>query len=182
MWSVLPHALSQLMPVGPTQAPVTRLRAFSSPCTGGPQLPGRLMGPAVSRDVLKLEDECPGVLALRWDNCEAPLCSNQEVPSGMETTSPQWELVINTPSGGSHSLSALLPHIPVGASRAHIPNKLLACQCRRLRFDPWIWKIPWRRTWQPTSVFLSGQSHGQRSLGGYSPWECKGVRHNLKTK
>ena len=31
------------------------------------------------------------------------------------------------------------------------------------------WKIPWRRKWQPTPVFLPGESHGQRSLAGYSP-------------
>ena len=36
-------------------------------------------------------------------------------------------------------------------------------------FDPWVWKIPWRRKWQPTPVFLPGESHGQRSLVGYSP-------------
>ena len=35
---------------------------------------------------------------------------------------------------------------------------------------PWIGKIPWRRKWQPTSVFLPGGSHGQRSMEGYSPW------------
>ena len=34
-------------------------------------------------------------------------------------------------------------------------------------------KIPWRRAWQPTTVFLSGESHGQRSLAGYSPWGQK---------
>ena len=33
--------------------------------------------------------------------------------------------------------------------------------------------IPWRRTWQPTPVFLPAESHGQRSLAGYSPWGCK---------
>ena len=44
------------------------------------------------------------------------------------------------------------------------------CQCRRLRFDPWIGKVPWRRKWQPTPVFLPGESYGQRSLAGYSPW------------
>ena len=32
------------------------------------------------------------------------------------------------------------------------------------------WKIPWRRAWQPTPVFLPGESHGLRSLEGYSPW------------
>ena len=31
-------------------------------------------------------------------------------------------------------------------------------------------KILWRRAWQPTPVFLPGESHGQRSLAGYSPW------------
>ena len=39
--------------------------------------------------------------------------------------------------------------------------------------DPWVRKIPWRRKWQPTSVFLPGKSHGQRSLAGYSPWDLK---------
>ena len=37
----------------------------------------------------------------------------------------------------------------------------------------WVGKIPWRREWQPTPVFLSGELHGQRSLAGYSPWGCK---------
>ena len=36
-------------------------------------------------------------------------------------------------------------------------------------FDPWMGKNPWRRAWQPTPIFLSGESHGQRSLVGYSP-------------
>ena len=51
-----------------------------------------------------------------------------------------------------------------------------ACECRRHKrfgFDPWIRKIPWRRAWQPTPVFLPGESNGQRSLAGYSPWGCK---------
>ena len=34
--------------------------------------------------------------------------------------------------------------------------------------DPWVGKIPWRREWLPTPVFLPGESHGQRSLAGYS--------------
>ena len=48
-----------------------------------------------------------------------------------------------------------------------------ACQCRRCkrcRFNPWVGKIPWRRKWQPTSVFFAAESHGQRSLAGYGPW------------
>ena len=43
-------------------------------------------------------------------------------------------------------------------------------QCGRPEFNPWVGKIPWRRKWQPTPVFLTGKFHGQRSLVGYSPW------------
>ena len=43
-------------------------------------------------------------------------------------------------------------------------------KCRRHGFYPWVRKMPWRRKWQPTSVFLPGKSHGQRRLVGYSPW------------
>ena len=46
----------------------------------------------------------------------------------------------------------------------------MVLQCRRHRFDPLMGKIPWRREWPPTPVFLPGESHGQRSLAGYSPW------------
>ena len=40
-------------------------------------------------------------------------------------------------------------------------------------FDPWVRKISWRRAWQLTPVFLPGESHGQRSLAGYSTWGRK---------
>ena len=55
-----------------------------------------------------------------------------------------------------------------------LSGKESACQGRRCGFDSWVWKIPWRRAWQPTPVFLPGESHGQRSLAGYSPWGHKG--------
>ena len=54
-------------------------------------------------------------------------------------------------------------------------GKELTCQSKRLKrygFGPWVGKTPWRRKWQPTPVFLPGESHGRRSLGGYSPWSC----------
>ena len=63
---------------------------------------------------------------------------------------------------------SLLPWVrPDGTS-----GKEPTCQCRRsdrCGFDPWVGKIPWRRTWPPTPVFLPGESHGQRSLAVYSP-------------
>ena len=46
-------------------------------------------------------------------------------------------------------------------------------QHRRPGFIPWVQKIPWRRKWQPMLVFSPGESHGQRSLAGYSLWGRK---------
>ena len=51
-----------------------------------------------------------------------------------------------------------------------------ACQCRRhkrCQFNPWVGKIPWRRTWQPTPVFLPGESHGWGSLQVTVHWLSK---------
>ena len=62
---------------------------------------------------------------------------------------------------------------PGGAS-----GKEPVCQCwrhKRLGFHPWVRKIPWRRAWQPTPVFLPGESLGQRSLVGCSPLESQRV-------
>ena len=59
-----------------------------------------------------------------------------------------------------------------------LSGKESTCQCRRCMFDPWIRKIPWRRKWQPTPVFLPGKSYGQRSLAGCSPWSHKETRHS----
>ena len=60
---------------------------------------------------------------------------------------------------------------PEGLPRWHTA-KDPACQCRRHKrpgFDPWVGKIPQRRAWQPTPIFLPGESHEQRSLADYSP-------------
>ena len=76
---------------------------------------------------------------------------------------PQWNW--------KNSLDSSASGLPRWRSR-----KESACQCgrhRRCRFDPGDGKIPWRRRWQPTTVFSSGKSHGQRSLAGYSPWGYK---------
>ena len=56
-----------------------------------------------------------------------------------------------------------------GGTSGKGPN---ACQCRRhkrYKFDSWMGKIPWRRKWQPSPVFLPGESYGYRSLAGCSP-------------
>ena len=57
--------------------------------------------------------------------------------------------------------------LSLGLSR-WLSGKESTCQCTRR-----VGKIPWRRKWHPTPVFLPGEFHGQRSLAGYSPWSCK---------
>ena len=54
-----------------------------------------------------------------------------------------------------------------------LSDKDSTCRCRRYGFNPWVGKILWRRKWQPTSVYLPGKSHGQRSQASYSPWGHK---------
>ena len=64
-------------------------------------------------------------------------------------------------------------------------GKESACHClryKRLKFDHWVRKIPWRRKWQPTPVFLPGKSCGQRSLAGCSPWGCKELNTRAETE
>ena len=59
-----------------------------------------------------------------------------------------------------------------GSTRGKEPT----CQsrrCKRYVFDPWVGKILWRKTWQPTPVFFPRESHGQRNLLGYSPCCCR---------
>ena len=56
--------------------------------------------------------------------------------------------------------------------------KKSAWQCSRLGLYLWVEKIPWSWKWQPTPLFLPGQSHGQRSSASYSPWGYKRIGHN----
>ena len=63
---------------------------------------------------------------------------------------------------------------PYQSSRASqvalgVKNRLPVQEMRH-GFSPCVGKIPWRRAWQPTPVLLPGESHGWRSLAGYSPW------------
>ena len=66
-----------------------------------------------------------------------------------------------------------LPKEGKWASLVRLSGKESVCQYRRHRFKLWVGKMPSRRKWQPTSVFLPGKSHGERNLVGYSPWAHK---------
>ena len=65
-------------------------------------------------------------------------------------------------------------HIYSGLKHLVVKGPTCQSRCKRHRFDPWVGKIPWRREWLPTAVSMPGESHGRRSLVGYSPWGCKG--------
>ena len=75
-----------------------------------------------------------------------------------------------SPQSNSNSTWFCLLGFPGGSE-----GKESACNAGDPSSIPWSWvgKILWRRKWQPTPVFLPGESHGQRSLVGYSPWAAK---------
>ena len=79
------------------------------------------------------------------------------------TSDPQWVWCQNFKN--SKSLRPLISQV------AQMVENLPAM--RRPGFDPWVGKIPWRRAWQPTPVFLPGESCGQKSLAGCRPWAHK---------
>ena len=108
-----------------------------------------------------------------------PLSSSQK-PSSRELGSPALQVSLDLPPW--LSLSALwysiLPYlswfsicsISYWDAASWVAQMVeSACQCRALRFDPWVRKIPSRRAWQPTPLFVPGEVHGQRSLVSYSP-------------
>ena len=88
--------------------------------------------------------------------------------------------------GWKHSMNLYAMYLCLPTWKRGFPcwfsGKESACQCRRLGFNPWIRKSLWRRKWQRTPVFLTGESHGERILAGYRPWCPKTTGHNFATK
>ena len=69
----------------------------------------------------------------------------------------------------------------MGGFPGGLNGKKSTCQsrrCRRLRFDPWFGKVPWRRKWQPTPVLLLEKFHGQEEPGGLQSMRLQRVRHD----
>ena len=97
---------------------------------------------------------------------------------------PQEEMAKQAELSFLHSLSLQFSHLTI--FEATFPGgsevKVSACVClqyERPGFDSWVGKIHWRRKWQPTPVFFPGESHGRRSLVGYSP---QGVKESDMTE
>ena len=106
------------------------------------------------------------------------LCWEDSLEEGLTTYSSilAWRIPWIEETGGLQSVEsqraghnwATFTHFTLGSS-----GKEPSCQsrgCKRCEFDPWARKMPWRRAWQLTPVFLPGESHGQRSLTSYGPW------------
>ena len=113
----------------------------------------------------------PEISAVCWSP-DPPLAAAGASQGGRDLGSP----LVSACWGGEGKAFLWVPldrplGFPGGTNR-----KEPTCQHRRhkrSRFDPWAETTLWRRAWQPTPVFLPGESHGQRSLAGYSPWGCR---------
>ena len=116
------------------------------------------------------------------NRCKRESCISHQEPPVFHLPSGSWKVnspvcqpgeISDLPSPPQYKWSPGSVHqwFPGGAG-----GKEPACQCRRQKrsgFHPWVGKIPWRRKWPPTPVFLPGESHGQRGLAGYSLWHHK---------
>ena len=126
---------------------------------------------SVDEDVEKKENLCPAGGNVDWRSQNgkqyggSPLIKNR-------TTVRFSNLASGYLSEGSRSLTQKGNHTPLFTAALFTSGKEPACQVRRHErcgFDPWVRKIPWRKAQQFSPGFLLGESHGQRSLAGYSP-------------
>ena len=91
---------------------------------------------------------------------------------GINYFSMDWSFLCFTVYISIIQLQILSSYLNLLSVCSDIDVKESACNVR-LRLNSLVRKIPWRREWQPMAVFLPWESHGQRSLVGYSPWGCK---------
>ena len=91
--------------------------------------------------------------------------------AGWGYCSPQWDWAIQLPGVRKKKTKPLFSgtfHAPGGSE-----SKESACNAGDLDSMPGLERFPWRRTWQPTSVFLPGESPGTEKPGGCSSWDGK---------
>ena len=125
------------------------------------------MNPSILQPLCPTEFSVLHMLTPRCKATIAPLCLELPFPRGvlhmLHLQGTEWVLKVNRSYRQNLFTTVFRKGASLVAQMAKNP------QCRRPGSSPWVGKIPQRRKWQPTSVFLPGQFHGQRSLVGYSP-------------
>ena len=124
-----------------------------------------------------------------WDWSHTPKRAEQRFKNkpwwqNLDLVSALCEANCNGLNGGHKDISTFYPLEHVNDTLHGFPGgsdgNNFCLQCRRCRFNPLVGRIPWRREWLLTPVFLLGEFSGQRSLAGYSPWGHR-VRHDWAT-
>ena len=122
-------------------------------------------------------------LGRTWGNLFHSWRKNTEI----ELCKEHWDRTLHqfdNPFGFNNWTFACLLFVPVTTVVVPLAARSLTAGSppRGMRVEFWLWRIqclpgfgknPWGREWQPIPVFLPGKRHGQRSLAGYSPWDCK---------
>ena len=89
--------------------------------------------------------------------CLCSLLYPQDLEQELRLSRQSSEYLSEFTKGQASQIPRMVKNLPANA------------RCNRCGFNSWVGKIPWSRKWQPTSVFLPGKSHRQRSPAGYSP-------------
>ena len=116
------------------------------------------------------------VLSLGWENSPE---EGKGYPLQYSCVENSMDSVVHLVSKSRTRLSDFHFHVgfPGGLDSKESPYK-----CRRLRFNPWVRKIPWRRAWPPTPVFLPGESPWTEVPGRLQSMGSQRVRHNWAAK
>ena len=112
-------------------------------------------------------------LPVKWENRVQSLGWEDPLEKGMATSILPYSCLENSMDRGAWQSMGSQRVWQDWNNSTHtwwLSGKDFSCQCKRRGLSPWVRKIPCRRKWQPTLVFLLGKFHGQRSLVGYSPW------------
>ena len=108
----------------------------------------------------------PWVRRIPWRRKCYPLPWTEEPGTSVHRLTKRWTRLKQLYTH-AHILFSIVA-VPIYRLPWGLRSKESICQFRRCEFNPWVEKIPWRKAWQHTPVFLPGQFHGQKSLAGYS--------------
>ena len=147
-----------------------------------PNWPKYWWEPFLSLFIILLNTMHPPLLSTPLRSCPSKLATTLPHPEGNTTKSQPVVKRANPALQNAFVPFGSRPHRQVVWWSWWHGGKESACQSRRCRLSLLVGKIPLRRKWQSTPVFLPGKSHGQRSPAGCSLWGHKRVRHNLTTK